>query len=225
MIRRLFLAVFVVYGVHGLQIPIRTSFLPVTRSVSTITHHSYTRSNSSLCADLKNVASDEDENNPAAPEKKKSVFGKFLNAMKPKSDKNMSTKEMLAKMGLSTLLSYGFVSNMSMGACVTCSWYAFARKTGLSPLAPNQWKGFLGVYAGFYVINNFLRPFRIAASIAISKYFDEAITKIQTKTKLPRAAAIATVVFLANVVGTCTVMGGGIFMASTLAGVPIFPGK
>jgi predicted PurR-regulated permease PerM len=83
----------------------------------------------------------------------------------------------------------------------------------------------LGVYAGFYVINNFLRPFRIAASIAISKYFDEAITNIQTKTKIPRAAAIATVVFLANVVGTCTVMGGGIFLASTLAGVPIFPGK
>jgi hypothetical protein len=209
MIRRMILTVFIFCGVQGLQIPIRTRFVPVTHPMPTMTHHSYIRTGSSLFADLKNVNYDEDSNVPAADEKKKSFFGKIFNAMKPKSGKNMSTKEMLAKMGLSTLLSYGFVSNMSMGACVTCSWYTFARKTGLSPLAPNQWKGFLGVYAGFYVINNFLRPFRIAASIAISKYFDEAITNIQTKTKLPRAAAIATVVFLANVVGTCTVMGGG----------------
>lgn len=155
----------------------------------------------------------------------KSFNGKLMNGMKPKSDKKMSTKEMLAKMGLSTLLSYGFVSNMFMGACVSFSWYTFSRKTGLSPLAPNQWKGFLGTYAAFYVVNNFLRPLRVAASIAISKYFDDAITLIQNKMNCPRAAAIGLVVFLANVVGTLTVMGGGIFIASTLAGVPLFPGK
>lgn len=207
---RLILTLSVVCGAQGFQIPIRTSFLPVIRTVSTMTHHDhYIRTSSSLFADVQNTGNEEDSNAVEDNEKRKSAFGKILNAMKPKTDKSMSTKEMLAKMGLSTLLSYGFVSNMSMGACVTCSWYAFARKTGLSPLAPNQWKGFLGVYAGFYVINNFLRPFRIAASIAISKYFDEAITNIQTKTKIPRAAAIAAVVFLANVVGTCTVMGGG----------------
>ena len=73
----------------------------------------------------------------------------------------------------------------------------------MSPLAPGQWKGFLAVYAGFYVFNNFIRPFRMALSIGLSKYFEMSIEAVQNKTNLSRGLATFVVVFLYNIVGTC----------------------
>ena len=48
---------------------------------------------------------------------------------------------------------------------------------------------------------------------------------IQRKSGLGRKASIGVVVFLANVCGTFAAMGLGVSIASTLAGVPIFPAK
>ena len=95
----------------------------------------------------------------------------------------------------------------------------------MSPLAPGQWKGFLGVYAGFYVFNNIIRPFRIGLTVGLAKYFDKAIETIQNRLNVPKPVAIGIVVFLANIVGTCSLMSLGIFIASTLSGVPIFVPK
>ena len=95
----------------------------------------------------------------------------------------------------------------------------------MSPLAPGQWKPYLAVYAGFYVFNNILRPVRFGVSVIVSKYFDSFVNFIQTKTKLSRKWSIGIVVFLANVCGTLTAMALGVSIASTAAGVPIFPGK
>lgn len=156
---------------------------------------------------------------------KKNVISKFFGMLKPQRSDNMSTKEMLAKMGLSTLLSYGWVSNMSYCVTVSLAWFGFTKKTGLSPLAPGQWKPFLAVYAGFYVFNNFIRPIRIAASVGVSKYFDMVINTVQEKTNVPRGFAIGITVFLFNIVGTCSFMALGISIASALSGVPIFPPK
>ena len=105
------------------------------------------------------------------------------------------------------------------------SWFGFSKKTGLSPLAPGQWKGFLAVYAGFYVFNNFIRPMRLAASVAVSPYFDRVVNTIQRKTKLSRGLSIGIVVFLANVCGTTSLMSLGIYIASLAAGIPVFPPK
>ncbi|KAL7480935.1 hypothetical protein ACHAW6_006607 [Cyclotella cf. meneghiniana] len=137
----------------------------------------------------------------------------------------LTTRERLAKMGLSALLSYGWVSNMSYAVTLSLSWYGFSKKTGLSPLAPGQWKPFLAVYAGFYVFNNIIRPLRFGASVVVSKYFDNFVEFLQRKTNLSRKWSIAVVVFLANVLGTFTAMGLGISLASAAAGVPIFPPK
>lgn len=98
-------------------------------------------------------------------------------------------------------------------------------QTGLSPLAPGQWKPFLAVYAGFYVFNNIVRPIRFGASVVVAKYFDNFVAFVERKKKLPRKWAIGAVVFLANVCGTFLAMGLGITLASTAAGVPIFPPK
>jgi hypothetical protein len=96
-------------------------------------------------------------------------------------------------------------------------------QTKLSPLAPGQWKGFLAVYAGFWVFNNLVRPLRLAVSVAISPQFDRIVLGIQDRLKVSRAAAITTVVILANLIGTTFFMATGILVASFLAGVPIFP--
>jgi len=166
------------------------------------------------------IISDDDSS-----EKKKGIFGRVMNMFKPKSSENLSTKELLAKMGLSALLSYGFVSNMSYCVTVSLAWFGFTKKTGLSPLAPEQWKGFLAVYAGFYVFNNIIRPLRVGISIGVAKYFDAAISKVQNMLKVSKPISIGIVVFLANIVGTCSLMSLGIAIASSLSGVPIFPPK
>jgi len=138
---------------------------------------------------------------------------------------SLTFKQKLAKMGLSVLLSYGFVSNMSYCVTVSLAWFGFSKKTGLSPLAPGQWKGFLAVYAGFYVFNNFVRPMRLAASVGVAPYFERVVNTIQRKTKLSKGASVGIVVFLANVCGTTSLMSLGIYIASLAAGIPIFPPK
>lgn len=142
-----------------------------------------------------------------------------------KNSDGLTTKERLAKMGLSALLSYGWVSNMSYAVTLSLSWYTHSKKTGLSPLAPNQWKPFLAVYAGFYVFNNIIRPLRFGMSVVVSRYFDNFVNFIQKKSGLGRKASIGVVVFLANVCGTFAAMGLGVSIASALSGVPIFPVK
>ena len=143
-----------------------------------------------------------------------------------KNDKDgLTTKEKLAKMGLSALLSYGWVSNMSYAITLTVSWYTHSKKTGLSPLAPGQWKPFLAVYAGFWAFTNLIRPLRFGISVVVSRYFDTFVDFIQRKSGLGRKASIGVVVFLANFCGTFAAMGLGVGLASAAAGVPIFPPK
>jgi len=137
----------------------------------------------------------------------------------------MTVKERLAKMGMATLLTYGWVSNMNSIILTSLSWYVFNVRTRLSPLAPGQWKPFLGVYAGFYVISSFLRPFRVAAAIAMGPSFDKAIQWIQDKTQWSKAVSTAVMVVLANLVCTCIAMAGGIVLASLFSGVPIWATK
>mmetsp|Transcript_12020 Transcript_12020/g.30467 ORF Transcript_12020/g.30467 Transcript_12020/m.30467 type:complete len:264 (-) Transcript_12020:149-940(-) len=155
-------------------------------------------------------------------------FNKYNKDGTPKSQEEedgLTFRQKLAKMGLSVLLSYGFVSNMSYCVTVSLAWFGFSKKTGLSPLAPGQWKGFLAVYAGFYVFNNFIRPMRLAASVGVAPYFERAVNAIQEKTKLNKGASIGIVVFLANVCGTTSLMSLGIYIASLAAGIPVFPPK
>jgi len=172
-------------------------------------------------------ASDESEKKVAASDEseKKSAFGRFGSRFMPKSSENLSSKEMLAKMGLSVLLSYGWVSNMNYSISVSLAWFGFTKKTGLSPLAPGQWKPFLLVYSGFYIFNNTIQPLRIATAVGISKYFDMVINTVQEKTRLSRGWAIGITVFLINIVGTFALMASGISLAAALSGVPVFAPK
>jgi hypothetical protein len=135
----------------------------------------------------------------------------------------LSNRDQLSKMGLSVLLSYGFVSNMSYAISISIAWYIFNIKYKISPLAPNQWKSYLLVYSGFYIFNSVIRPVRVGIAAIISHYFEVAIQYIQDQTQLRRKYCIGILVFITNVVGTLLVMSCGICIASLASGVPIFP--
>jgi hypothetical protein len=138
--------------------------------------------------------------------------------------KKLTFRQRLAKMGLATILSYGFVSNMSYAITVSCAWYIHNVQNRISPLGPGQWKPFLLIYSGFWIFNNVVRPIRLGISIAVvAPQFDRILQYIQTKYHVSRTVAIAITVLMANVVGTTTAMSVGIFIASILSGVPIFP--
>ena len=92
-------------------------------------------------------------------------------------------------------------------------------------MAPGQWKGFLAVYAGFWVFNNIIRPMRLALSIAVGPQFDRVVEAIQHRFRVNKTVAIAIVVTTANLFGTTLLMSLGILGAATLAGVPVFPPK
>ena len=144
----------------------------------------------------------------------------FLGALRPRG----MDKGKLAAMGTAALLSYGAVSNLSTSVLVAVAWYTFSAKAGLSPLAPGQWKGFLAVYGGLWVFNNFLRPFRVAAAAAVAPALDRFVGKLQARFGISKPQGFALAVFVINVAGTITFMCGGIALASLLSGVSVFPG-
>ena len=140
------------------------------------------------------------------------------------NEDKLTFRQRLAKMGLATILSYGFVSNMSYAVTVSCAWYIHNVQTKMSPLCPGQWKPFLIIYSGFFIFNNIVRPIRLGISMAVvAPQCDRLLQYIQTQYRVSRTVAIAITVVMANVVGTISAMSLGIVMASILSGVPIFP--
>jgi hypothetical protein len=154
----------------------------------------------------------------------KSIISFYKNSKKTEDD-GLTFRQRLAKAGLSVVLSYGFVSNMSYCVSVSVAWYIFCKRTMLSPLAPGQWPKFLAVYSGFWVFNNIVRPIRFGLSVGISTQFEKVVQFIQDKFNANKSVAIGLTVFFANVVGTTTLMCLGISIAASLAGVPIRPAR
>ncbi|KAL7552138.1 hypothetical protein ACHAWF_015347 [Thalassiosira exigua] len=132
-------------------------------------------------------------------------------------------KASLGKLGMSALLAYGFVSNVSGVVAVSCAWFIFSKRTGTSPLANKP--AFLAIYAGFAVALNLIRPARFALSVAISPYFERIRKRFQHVFGVgPRGAVALTIVFV-NLVGTCSLMAAGVGLASALSGVPVWAGR
>ena len=79
----------------------------------------------------KSEASTESSDAVGVGEKTNSVMSKIKKSLGFGSDKNsdgLTAREHLAKMGLSALLSYGWVSNMSYAVTLSLSWYGFSKK-------------------------------------------------------------------------------------------------
>ncbi|CAM9693456.1 unnamed protein product [Choristocarpus tenellus] len=86
------------------------------------------------------------------------------------------------ELGIYALLSYGFVSNASYSILTGIAWYISSAKSGLSPLAPDQWQLFMVCWTGLWAMNNLLRVPRFALSISLAPTFDRFINYLMSKT-------------------------------------------
>ncbi|KAK9841801.1 hypothetical protein WJX81_004041 [Elliptochloris bilobata] len=126
-------------------------------------------------------------------------------------------KERLAALGLGAVASYGTVSNITYGGGLAVSWIAFVRQTGMGPLMPGQWKAFLAFYAGFWTVQNFVRPLRFSLAIAIAPLFDRFITWTQNATGWSRRNAFGAFLFLLGTVTSVLVFGSIAVFAGPIA--------
>jgi hypothetical protein len=149
----------------------------------------------------------------------KSAAGRLRKYFAARSRSNAALKKNLLSLGTTAFLCYGFISNMSYSVCVSLAYYIFTSQTGLSPLARGQRAGFLAVYSGFFVMNNFLRPFRLGLAAYYTKHFDGIIQGIQRRLRVNRAVATFLVALVLNVCGTFAAMFLGIEMAALASGV------
>lgn len=130
----------------------------------------------------------------------------------------------LAAMGSSAMLAYGWISNLNACCLTMLSWVTFARSSGLSPLAPGQWKPFLAVYAGYYMtIGTVMRPLRIAIAAGLTPLFNRFIEQVMGRLKCSKYVAFGVTVFLANICCTISLFAVGIRLVTWFTGVPLFP--
>lgn len=69
---------------------------------------------------------------------------------------------------------------------------------------------------------NILRPARFALSMAISPYFERLRNFIQRKLGVTARVSALVMIVCVNIIGTCSLMGCGVGLASILSGVPIW---
>jgi len=126
----------------------------------------------------------------------------------------------ISKLGVSFVLSYSIISNLNGAISFSVAWYISCKRTGLSPLVPGQWKVLLSSYAMIYGLVQILRPFRVAAAIAMSKLSAEYLEMTQTKLNCSRGVAIGCQYMMGQaMMGVCALIG--VSIVSVLTGVPI----
>ena len=99
---------------------------------------------------------------------KLSILSKSKNMLLRAVRSRGEDKGFLAKHGVSALISYGFISHITYGACIAIAWVATGLRSGLSPFAPGQWTPFFAAYLALCASVFWLRPFRIALSLFLA---------------------------------------------------------
>ena len=94
-------------------------------------------------------------------------------------------------------------------------------QTGLSPLVPGQWKSLLAAYATIYGLVQIIKPFRVAAAIAMSKLSKEFLDQTQVRLHCNKRMAVV-VQYALGWVAWSVLAVTGIGVASTAAGVSIW---
>ena len=76
---------------------------------------------------------------------------------------------------------------------------------------------------GLWLACNFLCPARLAAAAAISPLFDKLLAFFQGLFNIDKPRAVLMTLVLVNIVGTLTLVFGGLFVATTVTGTPLLP--
>jgi len=123
------------------------------------------------------------------------------------------------------------VSNLNAGITIALAWGAFSQGSGMSPLAPGQWKGFLTTYTAIYLsLGTILRPVRMALAVSLTPLYGRGVAALraslpfrETRPKLNRTIALVLISLVFNTMGTCAVIALGAWLAGLVTGVPAFP--
>lgn len=140
-------------------------------------------------------------------------------------------KEMLSRLGVDAFFTYGIVSNLNVALTSTLAWVSFSKASGLSPLAPGQWKGFVAAYGVLYLsLGSVLRPFRMALAVAMTPVYSKVVAKLreylplrESRPKVNRLLAVFAITIVFNVIGTFSLIAVGASIAGIITGVPPIP--
>ena len=138
---------------------------------------------------------------------------------------------MLQTLGVDFVFTYGVVSNFNVAFTAALAWASFSRATGLSPLAPGQFKGFVAAYGAIYIsLGTILRPVRMALAVSVTPLYSKAIAAVrsslpfrESRPQLNRTLALVMLSLLLNVFATGVLTFLGASIASLVTGVPMFP--
>jgi hypothetical protein len=167
------------------------------------------------------VKKDKEALSKATPSSKVSSPLSYLRRL-TRDIRQATSRQKMTHLGLSAMMLYGFICNVSSGTVMSIAWYAFSKRTGLSPLSPGQWKGFVGVNAGVMVVHSLLRPLWIGLTIALTPYFNEMASWWSQRWNMTHNKAVTVLGIFANTVVAMGLMGAGIGSASLLSGVPLW---
>mmetsp|Transcript_1884 Transcript_1884/g.5315 ORF Transcript_1884/g.5315 Transcript_1884/m.5315 type:complete len:233 (+) Transcript_1884:199-897(+) len=129
----------------------------------------------------------------------------------------------VAELGISFMLTYNLVSNVNGSIFFSLAWYISSVRTGLSPLAPGNWKALLAAYAGLYVFVTLLRPLRLALAVGMTRRVAKVLDRTQERLGCTKAVSVGFI-FSAMLFIWVLLVSCGVTLASTLSGVPIWKG-
>ena len=140
-------------------------------------------------------------------------------------------KDKIKSLGIDAFFTYGVVSNLNVALLTAIAWTTFSTTTGLSPLAPGQWKGFVATYGALYIsLGSIMRPFRMAFAVTATPIYSAFVTRIrsglpfaESNPKLNRTLALIVVSICFNMAGTFLLIAGGAWVAGQISGVPPLP--
>jgi hypothetical protein len=148
-------------------------------------------------------------------------FGPFKKASTAISNLFGIDKERIASHGVAFALSYSIISNINGAISLSVAWYMTCARTNLSPFLPGQWKELLKSYGAIYALIQLLRPFRVAAAIAMSKLSSEFLEQTQARLDCSRGMAIVFQYLLGQIMlAICAAFG--VMLASWVSGVPVW---
>jgi hypothetical protein len=148
------------------------------------------------------------------------TFGPFQKASAAISNLFGIDTKKISSLGVTFALSYSFISQVNGSITLSVAAYLSMKRTGLSPLAPGEWKSLLAAYGTIYAVVQLLRPFRVAVAIAMSKLSKELLEATEEKLDCNRRTAIG-IQFALGWLAWLAVATTGVTLASLATGVPI----
>lgn len=126
----------------------------------------------------------------------------------------------LKSLGVPFVLSYSILGNISGAIYISSAWYLSCKRTGLSPLVPGQWKSLLNAWSAVYIVAQFIKPFRVAGAICMSKQSAKYLEMTKKKLNCSQRVAIGFQ-FSMGFVMMGALASLGVTLTSLVTGVPI----